>query len=137
MSKSARMRIRFSVLVAFGCIIYFIFCLGYELYQVHNLKVEEHNLKAEYKKIKKEQEELKIKIEQLNDPEYLAKYARENYSYSKDGEYIIKLKEKDEEISKVKKKIDDNYMIIGISAFMFIVIVFALKKSKKRNKGKR
>ena len=131
-SKRTRMRIRFSVIVSLVCIFYFIFCLGYEFYKVHNLKIEEQNLEQEYKKIKKEQEELEIKIEQLNDPEYLAKYARENYSYSKDGEYIIKLKEKDEEINEVKKKIDDNYIIIGISVFIFIIMLFAFTKKKKK-----
>lgn len=124
------MRIRFSVIISLICIFYFLFCLGYELYKVHNLKIEEQNLREEYKKLKKEQEQLQIQIEQLNDPEYLAKYARENYSYSKDGEYIIKLKEKDEQITKVNKKIDDNYIIIGISAFIIIIMILAVVKHK-------
>ena len=41
LSKRTKMRIRFSVLVSLVCIFYFIFCVGYELYKVHNLKMEE------------------------------------------------------------------------------------------------
>ena len=37
-----------------------------------------------------EEEKLNDEIEKLKDPEYIAKYARENFSYSENGEYIIK-----------------------------------------------
>ena len=39
-----------------------------------------------------EQEEiLKTDIQRLEDPEYVAKYAREKYLYSKEGELIIRI----------------------------------------------
>ena len=39
-----------------------------------------------------EQEEiLKTDIQKLEDPEYVAKYAREKYLYSKEGELIIRI----------------------------------------------
>ena len=31
--------------------------------------------------------------DKLQDPDYIARYAREKYFYSKDGEYIIKIPE--------------------------------------------
>ena len=116
------------------CIIYFFFCLCYELYEIHKLKVEEANLKEEYKNLKQEEKDLNVKIEQLNDPEYLASYARENYSYSKDGEYIIKLKDKDKKIKKVESNIKVNYVIIGLGVFVVVIFTSVILRGGKKNK---
>ena len=40
--------------------------------------------------LKLKENELNIDIEKLKDPEYLAKYIKEKYMYSKDGEIIYK-----------------------------------------------
>lgn len=130
-SKSTKRRLRVFGILSLVCILYFIFCLGFELYKVHELKLEEKQLKEEYKTLKKEAEELELEIDELNDPEYLAKYARENYSYSKDGEYIIKLNDKDEEIKKVNNEINGNYIIVGLSIFIIIIFLYVIIRSKK------
>ena len=130
-SKSTKRRLRVFGILSLVCILYFIFCLGFELYKVHELKLEEKQLKEEYESLKKEAEELEVEIDELNDPEYLAKYARENYSYSKDGEYIIKLNDKDEEIKKVNNEINGNYIIVGLSIFIIIIFFFVIIRSKK------
>lgn len=131
-SKSTKRRLRVFGILSLVCILYFIFCLGFELYKVHELKIEEKQLKEEYESLKKEAEELEIEIDELNDPEYLAKYARENYSYSKDGEYIIKLNDKDEEIKKVNNEINVNYIIVGLSIFIIIIFLYVIIRSKKK-----
>ena len=41
--------------------------------------------------LEKEEEELEEEIIKLQDPEYLARYAREKYFYSKDNELIIRI----------------------------------------------
>ena len=110
---------------------YFVFCLSYEIYDIHKLKIEERQLREEYKKLKKNEKDLKVQIEQLNDPEYLASYARKNYSYSKDGEYIIKLNKKEKEIKKVNNNIQLNYIIIGLSIFVIIVFASVIFRGKK------
>ena len=46
--------------------------------------------------LKEKEEELKVDVERLNDPDYVARYAREKYLYSKDGEIILRLPEEDE-----------------------------------------
>ena len=46
---------------------------------------------AKLEELQKEEEELKADVERLQDPDYVARYAREKYLYSKDGEFIIKL----------------------------------------------
>ena len=130
-SKSTKRRLRVFGILSLVCILYFIFCLGFELYKVHELKLEEKQLKEEYESLKKEAEELEVEIDELNDPEYLAKYARENYLYSKDGEYIIKLNDKDEEIKKVNNEINGNYIIVGLSIFIIFIFLYVIIRSKK------
>lgn len=51
------------------------------------------NDKISYKNKLSEEEELKSEINKLQDPEYIARYAREKYLYSKDDEIIIKIEE--------------------------------------------
>ncbi len=43
--------------------------------------------------LKEKEEELKVDVERLKDPDYVARYAREKYMYSKDGEIILRLPE--------------------------------------------
>ena len=129
--KTTVRRLRVFGVLSLICILYFVFCLSYEIYDIHKLKIEERQLREEYKKLKKNEKDLKVQIEQLNDPEYLASYARKNYSYSKDGEYIIKLNKKEKEIKKVNNKIQLNYIIIGLSIFVIIVFASVIFREKK------
>lgn len=105
------------------------------LYQLNNEKKEKDN---KYIELQEESEHLKNEITQLNNPDYLARYARENYSYSKDGELIIKMdkykqKEEKEEIS---TKIDNNkidikkYSFIGIIILVLYVGIHFIRKNK-------
>ena len=45
----------------------------------------------ELKKLKEEEDYLKVEVEKLKDPDYVARYAREQYLYSKDGEFNIRI----------------------------------------------
>lgn len=49
--------------------------------------------KISYKDKLSKEEELKSEINKLQDPEYMARYAREKYLYSKKDEIIIKIEE--------------------------------------------
>lgn len=95
------------------------------LYQLNNEKKEKEE---EYIKQQEKSDYLKNEIIKLNDPEYLAKFARENYSYSKDGELIIKIDEKVDEELKVENNIQRKnnewlmYGIIGVALFNFLFI---------------
>ena len=132
--KSTVRRLRVFGVLSLICILYFVFCLCYEMYEIHKLKIEEKNLQEEYKNLKREAKDLKVEIEELNNPEYLASYARENYSYSKDGEYIIKLNKKDKEIKEVKDDIKINYIVVGLSIFVIIVFMSIILRGKKKKK---
>lgn len=59
--------------------------------QVMKNKNELVLLNQEYKELLKEEESLQSEITKLQDSDYVARYAREKYSYSLPGEVIIKL----------------------------------------------
>ncbi len=44
-----------------------------------------------YDLLKEEEESLNVEISKLQDPDYIARYAREKYMYSKDGEVILRI----------------------------------------------
>lgn len=55
------------------------------------IKDEKQVLNNKLNDLKNDEEELNSDIKKLEDPEYVARYAREKYMYSKDGELIIRL----------------------------------------------
>ncbi len=61
--------------------------------QINETKKEISMLEKTYKDSLAEEENLKDEINKLQDPEYMAKYAREKYLYSKDDEIVIKIEE--------------------------------------------
>lgn len=48
-------------------------------------------LADELQNLEEKEEELNDEIKKLQDPEYLARYAREKFFYSKEGEIIIRI----------------------------------------------
>ena len=71
-------------------------------------------------------------INKLNDPDYLARYAREKYSYSKEGEYIIKIKDVNDDISDVDEDINMNYLIVGLSGVIFLIFIYIIVKGRSK-----
>lgn len=65
-----------------------------------NKKTKEH-LEAKYNALVEKEETLEGEVVKLQDPEYVAKYAREKYLYTaSDGELIIDLSDNKEEDDK-------------------------------------
>lgn len=52
---------------------------------------EKRELKTKLSDLKEEEEALQVDANKLQDPDYIARYAREKYSYSKDGEIILRI----------------------------------------------
>ena len=52
---------------------------------------EKEELEKNLDELKEKEQELSTDVLKLQDPEYVARYLREKYYYSKDNEYIIKL----------------------------------------------
>lgn len=82
----------FIIFLFFGAIIS---TLGYTLFsnlkQINILVNEKKSLSEEKVSLKEKQESLEADIERLSDPEYIARYAREKYFYSKEGELILRI----------------------------------------------
>ena len=54
---------------------------------------EKKELELELTALKEKEEELTVDANKLQNPDYIARYAREKYLYSKDGEYILQIPE--------------------------------------------
>ena len=57
------------------------------------LNNEKKDLDKELTSLKEKEEQLKVDANKLQDPDYIARYAREKYFYSKDGEFILQIPE--------------------------------------------
>lgn len=57
--------------------------------EIYNNINQKKNLETEYNSLMDKEDELSDEVNKLQDPEYVAKYAREKYLYTKDGEIII------------------------------------------------
>lgn len=90
---SSKIRV-FISLITFGIILSL---LGYNcyqnVYQVAKLNNRKKELKKELVVLDEKGEALESDIKRLKDPDYIAKYVREKYLYSKNGELIIRIKE--------------------------------------------
>ena len=65
---------------------------------------EKRDLEKKLVDLKDQEEELKADVKKMQDPDYVARYAREKYLYSKDGEYVIQLPEDDKKTSTEEDK---------------------------------
>ena len=81
---------------AIACIsvITILFSVFKVLVQIVDKYQEAVDLEIQLADLKQEEEHLNDEILKLQDPEYLARYAREKYFYSKDGELIIRIPSK-------------------------------------------
>ena len=60
---------------------------------IYNKYQEKKELEEELISLQEKEKELELDAKKLQDKEYIARYAREKYLYSKDGEFIIKIPE--------------------------------------------
>ena len=66
------------------------------IFQIYDKYNEASELEVKLADLKDNEEKLESEINRLQDPEYLARYAREKYFYSKENELIIRIPEKEE-----------------------------------------
>lgn len=138
MTRAARSRLLVFGTLSIFFVIYFVFTLMSYTVNLVQLTKEKEKLEERYLQLQEEAEELKIEITKLHDPEYLAKFARENYLYSKEGELIIKIRETENVLDETQQEIDNNrYIVIasfGILALIFIYIFLKSIIKKKSDK---
>ena len=93
LSKKTKFRVAFLVTsLIITCVVFVSSTFSY-VAQIHTIKSEISNLNETYNDKLSYEEELKDEINKLQDPEYMARYAREKYLYSKKGEIIIKIED--------------------------------------------
>ena len=93
MSQKTKFRVTFLMLCFIITSVLFVSSIFSYISQISDTKKEMAMLDKEYKDSLAEEERLKDEINKLQDPEYMAKYAREKYLYSKDDEIVIKIEE--------------------------------------------
>jgi len=60
-----------------------------DVVQIYNNKKQTEQLEVKYNQLLEEEASLNSEVVKLQDPEYQARYAREKYLYTKDGEKIL------------------------------------------------
>lgn len=131
--KKAKRRLIFLGPIAVFIIIYCGFTLVTTSINLYNLQREEKKLNEKLTNLKSDAKSLKNEITKLQDKEYIARYARENYLYTKDGEYVIKIDDDGKKVKKVKVNTKVDHMIyICCGIILFILLFIILKHRKKR-----
>ena len=122
-TKASKRRLALFGTISIAMIVYFFTMLSVYVIRIYNLKEEEAALKENLVTLQAKEKSLKTQIEKLKDKDYLAKYARENYQYSKSGELVFQMEEEKEVKEKKPKKIniDPNY-ILAIGGFIILLL---------------
>ena len=91
--RSIKHKVRF--LLAFMVFGIIITTLGYNLFSniktINAMKLEKNVLQTKIVELADEKAVLENDILKLKDPDYIAKYVREHYFYSKSGEVILRM----------------------------------------------
>ena len=90
-TKKGILRFFFFGLTCFAISCLIIFSVSKIWTQIYKKYNEKKDLDEKLAKLKEEEENLSIDVEKMQDPEYIARYLREKYFYSKEGEYIIRI----------------------------------------------
>lgn len=91
--KKIKRRIIFLWFGSLAIIIATTFTIGKYWVEIYDKYQEKKRLEIRLTKLKEKESILKVDAKKLQDPDYIARYAREKYLYSKDGEFIIKIPE--------------------------------------------
>ena len=90
-TKKEKQRIFFISFIIVGLV----FLLGFSVYKdfiiISNNKNQTTKLTKEYENLLDEKKSLTSQVTKMQDPDYLARYAKEKYLYSKEDEVIIRI----------------------------------------------
>ena len=115
--------------------LWFVYTMFSYTTSLYKLQQQKKQLEAEYLNLQEVADDLKTEITKLQDPEYLAKYAREHYSYSKEGELIIKIHEQQQEIAVQEDSVEWNQKMVRISlAVIGLIFLYIINRSTKKKK---
>ena len=89
----SRRRMLFLGLTSIIVIVATTFTIGKYWIEIYDKYQEQKKLEKELISLKNKEKKLKVDANKLQDPDYIARYDREKYLYSKDGEFILKIPE--------------------------------------------
>ena len=95
---------------------------------INNLGNQQKELKGQLEMLKGEEEDLKTEVLKLQDPDYIARYAREHYLYSKDDELLIRIEPEENKVINLPKHNYKQVALISVSSLMVIYILFRKRK---------
>ena len=90
-SKKKARRMFSLVLGSVAIIVFTTYTIGKYWVEIYEKYTEKKQLEKEYVTLKEKEAQLKVDANKLQNPDYIARYAREKYLYSKDGEFILKI----------------------------------------------
>ena len=90
-NKKFRYRVLFLIPLCIILMVAIFVSVGSYWVKIANKYQEQKDLEKQIIVLKEKEEELKVEVDRLEDPDYVARYARERYMYSKDGEIILRL----------------------------------------------
>ena len=96
-TKSSGRRIFILIVAIISITVLMFITLSDVVVQIYDKYNEASELEDKLADLKDNEEKLESEINRLQDPEYLARYAREKYFYSKENELIIRIPEKEEQ----------------------------------------
>jgi cell division protein DivIC len=96
--KTKKKKLRQKPIVYVVCL--FVLCLfAFDSFKycedIYNAIKEKKELTHKLSDLKNKEKELELDANKLQDKDYIARYAREKYFYSKDGELVIKIPEEE------------------------------------------
>ena len=89
--KKRKRRILFLGFSSVFIIITMTFTIGKYWIEIIDKYQEKKSLDQELVQLREKEEELKVDANKLQNPDYVARYAREKYLYSTEGEYILQI----------------------------------------------
>jgi len=92
-NKKEKRRLRIYLIAIVGLLSFFGVKMYYYWPKIFNNYTEKRELQEKYTDLLEEEEVLSSNIIKLQDPDYIARFARERYLYSKNGEIIIRIAE--------------------------------------------
>lgn len=129
-TKASKRRLLFFGSLSVCAIVYFLVSLSTYIVNLYNLKSEELHLQSELTSLQAEEKNLNTQIEMLKDVDYLARYARENYLYSKDGEIVLKIEDKNKKDSSATDTLsfDTQYIFYVGGGMLGLLILYVIFK---------
>lgn len=133
--QKVKNRMRIIIPIVLFCLLLLVYKIGYYTYKIVILDDNLEELTLVLDNLKKEENNLKVEIIKLQDDDYLARYAREKYKYTKDNELVISIKNNNEIKEEINKDIT-KYIVIIVSisiVITFSIFIILLKKKDKNS----